>query len=281
MPIRHNIAVRHLTDDEFHRLDYQLMGLAFAAHKELGRLCDEDVYREFLSHRCLEAGFESAATEVPVVLSHEDFSKRLFIDLLLNDGVIYELKAVSRLVSEHQVQLLNYLLITGIQHGKLINLRPSSVEHRFVSTRLTPERQREFDLDTQNWRPLGNHCSLLNNRLEPLLCDWGVFLEAGLYTEALTHFLGGEEQVVRRLDIMDGVMVLGRQRFHLIDDDVAFRVTAVRKNIPGCQAHLQRLLSHTRLKGMHWINLNQHDVTLRTLMRDRPLESCGKTIGAK
>jgi GxxExxY protein len=231
MPIKSNISVRHLTEDEFHRRDYAVMGLAFGAHKELGRMCDEDVYREFLRLGCVAAGFGSAATEVQVVLWHEDFRKRLYIDLVVDQGIIYELKTLAHLEGEHQMQLLNYLLLTGIQHGKLVNFRPSSVEYRFVSTRLT----------------------------------WGVFLEAGYYAEALTHFLGGENAVIHRIEIIDGLNLLGCQRFHLIDKDVAFRITAVSHDVPRYQAHLKRLLCHTRLKAIQWVNLNLHNVTLRTV----------------
>jgi GxxExxY protein len=267
MPIKSNISVRHFTEDEFHRRDYAVMGLVFGAHKELGRMCDEDVYREFLRLGCVAAGFGSAATEVQVVLWHEDFRKRLYIDLVVDQGIIYELKTMARLEGEQQMQLLNYLLLTGIQHGKLVNFRPSSVEYRFVSTRLTWEEQRVFRLNMDSWQPQGDRCVLLQERLVHLLHDWGVFLEAGYYAEALTHFLGGENAVIHRIEIIDGVNLLGCQRFHLIDKDIAFRITAVSHDVPRYQAHLKRLLSHTRLKAIQWVNLNLHNVTLRTLTR--------------
>jgi GxxExxY protein len=270
MPIKHNIPVRQLTDDEFHRRDYKVMGLVFNAHKELGRMCDEDVYREFLRLRCCAAGFESVATEKQIVLWHEDFKKRQFMDLLVDDGIIYELKIEPRLTGDHQMQLLDYLLLTGIPHGKLVNLRPRSVEYRFVSMRLTAERQREFQFEKESWRPQSDRCAMVEERLLRLFQDWGVFLRTGLYTEALTHFLGGENKVIRRIEIVDGHDVLGRQRFHLIDGDVAFRITAVTQDLDNCQGHLKRLLNHTRLKAIQWINLNHHVVTLRTLTHNSP-----------
>jgi GxxExxY protein len=265
MPIKHSIPVRHLTDDEFHRRDYEVMGLVFQGHKGLGRNCDEDVYREFLRLRCNAAGFKSVAAEVQIVLSHEHFQKRQYMDLLVDDGIVYELKTEPHLTGDHQMQLLDYLLLTGIPHGKLVNLRPASVEHRFVSMRLTAERQREFRIDKEGWWPQSDGCTVLEDRLVRLFQDWGVFLKAGLYTEALTHFLGGANKVIRRIEIVDGPNVLGRQCFHFIDDDVAFRITAVTQDISNSQSHLKRLLKHTRLKAIQWVNLNHHVVTLRTL----------------
>ncbi len=265
MPFTHDMEPRSLTQDDFHRLDYSLMGLAFAAHKEMGRFCEERVYGEFLRHRWMLAGYGTAATEVAVTLSHGDYKKQPFIDLVLNDSVIYELKAVASLANEHQTQLLNYLFVSGFQYGKLINFRPTSVEHRFVSTRLILDRRREFEFDLSGFRSLSARCGSLIDCLEPLLHDWGVFLTSSLYVEALTHFLGGVPPSDDRVDIMDGGRTLGTQRFHLIDEEIAFRVTSVTKDITGYRTHLQRLLDHTRLRAMHWINLNRHNVTICTM----------------
>ncbi|GAB1469254.1 GxxExxY protein [Chloroflexota bacterium] len=47
-----------------------------------------------------------------------------FTDLLVNDVVIIELKAVSRLLPEHEAQLLNYLRATPYEVGLLLNFGP-------------------------------------------------------------------------------------------------------------------------------------------------------------
>jgi GxxExxY protein len=47
-----------------------------------------------------------------------------YADLLINDVVIVELKAVSRLLLEHEAQLLNYLRATPYEVGLLLNFGP-------------------------------------------------------------------------------------------------------------------------------------------------------------
>ena len=56
-------------------------------------------------------------------------------------------KTVTALNDSHKQQLINYLLLTGIKHGKLINFRPASVEYSFVSTTLTNEDRYNYSLD--------------------------------------------------------------------------------------------------------------------------------------
>ncbi len=45
----------------------------------------------------------------------------------------------------------------------------------------------------------------------------------------------------------------------------AWHLSAVRQNLPAYETHLERLLSHTRLNSIHWVNFDQRVVTLKTL----------------
>jgi GxxExxY protein len=51
-----------------------------------------------------------------------------FADLLVDDTVICELKAVKRLLPEHEAQLIHYLKATGVRVGILLNFGARSVE---------------------------------------------------------------------------------------------------------------------------------------------------------
>ncbi|MFZ5858993.1 MAG: GxxExxY protein [Chloroflexota bacterium] len=63
-----------------------------------------------------------------------------FADLLVNDAVIVELKAVSRLLLEHEAQLLNYLRATPYEVGLLLNFgsKPTFIRKAYDNDRKTP-----------------------------------------------------------------------------------------------------------------------------------------------
>lgn len=92
--------------------------------------------------------------ERPIEVTYPDFSKTYYIDMLVDGSALYELKTASTRVAEHRGQALQYLLLAGLNHGKLINLRPPSVEHEFVSTKLTNEKRRQFRVREEQWKPL-------------------------------------------------------------------------------------------------------------------------------
>jgi len=51
-----------------------------------------------------------------------------FSDILVEDQVIIELKAIERLEKKHEAQLLNYLKATGIHVGLLVNFKEPKAE---------------------------------------------------------------------------------------------------------------------------------------------------------
>lgn len=145
MPIKHKIQNLQISNEDYHSLDYEIMRLVFFIHRDIGRFLNEKIYQNELAYRCEKAGIKPVAVEVPVEISFENFKKWYYLDLLINN-VIYELKTVQNLSGEHQKQTINYLLLTGLQHAKLINFRPQSVEYRFVTTQLTPEKRYNFKI---------------------------------------------------------------------------------------------------------------------------------------
>ncbi len=264
MPITCPLAIPSLTPDEFDERDYRVMGHTFASQNELGRLCEEGAYQRDLQARLRADGFRDVQIEVPIKVSHADFSKIYSLDLVA-DHAVYELKTVAALANEHEAQLLNYLFLLGIQRGKLINFRPPKVQGRIHATGLSPEKRQQFRFDTTRWQDLTPQCVTLRTTLRELLADWGVFLDFNLYQEALTYFLGGEQHVVQRLPLRRESIALGNQTFHVHAPGTVFRVTAVNDHIGATEDHLRRLLALTELQALQWINLCHADVRLVTL----------------
>jgi hypothetical protein len=86
--------------------------------------------------------------------------------------------------------------------------------------------------------------------------DWGARLDPTLYRDVITHFLGGESEVVRNVEVRSEYGRLGDQRVHLISPQIAFSVTAAVHRPDIVLEHQRRFIQHTSLRAMQWINLS-------------------------
>jgi GxxExxY protein len=264
VPIECSIPLCSLSQEEFHELDKEVMKHSFAIHNEMGRLFDEDIYQAELARRCCQAGL-SVQREVMISVTHETFRKDFFLDLLFSRGSVYELKCVPGLVNRNDGQLINYLLLTGIQHGKLINFRTFSIESRFVSTGLTHEKRRRFQVDHSGWEPACERGEFIKSLVSVLLKEWGAFLSIDLYRDAVVHFLGGEDQVVKSVDVFCDQDVIGSKRVCLLDDRTALHLSALSQRLVAYESHLRRQLAHMAVDGLQWVNFNKNCIRLKTL----------------
>ena len=268
MPIHCPVQIKPLDAAAFEALDYRVMGHAYASQNELGRLCDECAYQADLKARLLADGFRSVLTEVPVTVTHRDFTKKYYLDLVADDA-LYEFKADAALVSEHDAQMLNYMFLLGIPRGKLLNFRPTKVQGKILATKLTPALRRQFAIVRERWQELSPACASLREMTGELLQDWGAFLEVGLYQEALVHFLGGAGRVEYQVQLRRNDVDLGRQRMLVHAPGIAFRLTAVTEDQQFVESHIRRLLALTDLKAIQWVNLNHAQIEFTTIQKAR------------
>lgn len=266
MPIECDTQILQVGQERFHDVDKVLIGHAFNIHNTLGRFCDERIYQNELALRCNESGI-SAQREVEIRVIHQNFTKSYYVDLLLDHGLIYELKTVDSLNTNHQKQLIHYLLLFNLNHGKLINFRPGSVESRFVSTQLKRNHRIDFQMDDKFWNEEDSESECLRKNLTGLLEDWGTFLDLSLYIEALLHFLSKPNTGLQPIDILVHGRVVGSQKLCLLNSTSAWHLSAARIHLPSYETHIKRLLNHTRLDKIHWINFNQQQITLKTLKK--------------
>jgi GxxExxY protein len=265
MPIHVAVPVRRITQDEFHAIDYRVMRVVFDVHNELGNLCDEHIYRDEIAGRCRTDGFDQVYTEVGIRVSFEDFTKRYSIDLLVETSALYELKVADALAPAHRTQTLNYLLLAGLAHGKLVNMKPNSVEHEFVSTRLTPDRRYDFHINESQWRDCDEDGRWLRTLMKRLVSEWGVFLEVELFYDAVKYFRGGEERVIRKIELAHDGRSIGTQRAHLLNPATAFKISSIAGDTSIYEKHLRKFLRHTTLARIQWINFNHHNVEFATI----------------
>ena len=104
----------------------QISGLvvdsAMKVHSALGPGLLEKTYEVCLMHELRKRGLNVASqVGVPVVYDDERMGIGYRIDILVEDAVIIEVKAVEAIVPVHLAQLLAYLRLSGKQLGLLIN----------------------------------------------------------------------------------------------------------------------------------------------------------------
>jgi len=265
MPINCGAQIELISEEEFYKYDYKVMGLAFSIHKEFGRLWNEEILKNELVFRCRREGFD-VSTELPVKASFQTFSKTFYVDLLLNNAIVYELKAVKSLTNEHQQQTLNYLFLLGVHHGKLINMRPPSVESRFVSTNITREKRYDFKIDDQDWQNLDKDSEWLKQMMLNLINEWGTFLDITLFYDAIVHFRKGRDHVIKKIKVTNNKHFLGIQKLHLLNVNTAFQLSSNIKQAKYYEQHLRQFLRYTSLKALQWINFNHEKILFKTIV---------------
>jgi len=260
MPVSVNTKLVRLSQMEFAEVAYGVMAEVFSVHHEMGRLFDEKVYRNALDER-----LDNVKTEVRIDVSFRDFCKPYFMDVVASSGAVFELKAVSALNARHRSQLLNYLLLTELQHGKLVNLRPKKVEHEFVNATQPRTERIKFGTNDSRWLATDGFGTAEKLLLKELLSDWGTGLERALYEEALIHFFGGSEQVLGEIDVVLDRTTLAKQTVALCAPRIAFKLTTFENAANGYRKDLIRFLNRTELDAIQWINISRNQLTLETL----------------
>jgi GxxExxY protein len=142
MPIIPSMITTRISQAEFKELSFEVMRHVFDIHNEFGRLFDEKVYKRELAFR-----MESVATEVSVDLIHGTFFKQLFADLIVSQGGLFEFKMAESIHSRHRSQIIQYLLLFDLAHGKIVNMQTEQVQHEFVNCHQSLTDLRHFAVD--------------------------------------------------------------------------------------------------------------------------------------
>ena len=109
-------------------LTEKIIGCAFKIYNHFGFGFLESVYEKSLMIE-LNANRIKVESQKPIEVFYKTQSVGHFIaDLIVEDKVIIELKSVQQLCKAHEVQLVNYLVATGIETGLLINFGEEKVE---------------------------------------------------------------------------------------------------------------------------------------------------------
>lgn len=111
-------------------LTRSIIGCAFSVSNELGSGFLESVYEKAMMVALNAQGIAVRAQAPINVYFCEEVVGVFYADLLVENEVIVELKAVKALAAEHQAQVINYLQGTGIEVGLLLNFGRPRLEYR-------------------------------------------------------------------------------------------------------------------------------------------------------
>lgn len=108
--------------DEEERIGKAIVDSAYHVHKELGPGLLEKVYEVCFCYVLEKRGFiVKRQMDVPIVFEGLSFEEGLRLDVMVNDLVICELKALENVNPVWEAQLLSHLKLTNKRLGYLIN----------------------------------------------------------------------------------------------------------------------------------------------------------------
>ncbi len=112
--MRKNKSVNKITE--------QIIGSAIEVHRHLGPGLLESTYEACLKYELTERGLKVEAQKaLPVVYKDIQLEQGYRIDLLVENSVVVELKAVEQITAVHEAQILTYLKLSGNTIGLLLN----------------------------------------------------------------------------------------------------------------------------------------------------------------
>jgi GxxExxY protein len=116
-------------------LSYQIMQAAFEVHKQLGPGFLESIYEEAMWLELVKMGFQLERQKRILVTYKDQPVGEHVIDLIVEDNIILELKAVSEISALHKVQALSYLTAAGLELAIIINFGSPRVQFaRVINT---------------------------------------------------------------------------------------------------------------------------------------------------
>ena len=117
----HKVMFEKISEEE-DRIGREIVNAAFHVHKELGPGLLEKVYEVCFCHVLVQKGFEiKRQLDIPIVFEGLTFEEGLRLDVMVNDLVICELKALENVNPVWEAQLLSHLKLTNKRLGCLIN----------------------------------------------------------------------------------------------------------------------------------------------------------------
>jgi GxxExxY protein len=123
-----------ITQRLINEISYKIIGCAIEVHKHLGPGLLESIYHTCMMDELTRNNLTIRShVAVPIIYKGKHLSEPLRLDLLVEDLVVVELKAVEAMHPVYSVQLLSYLKLSDKPKGLLINFYTSNIAKSTIS----------------------------------------------------------------------------------------------------------------------------------------------------
>ena len=113
-------------------LSYKVLGCALRVHSALGPGFPESVYTKALHHELTKAAVPFETEKLARVSYDGVLCGEFRIDIVVDESIVLELKALAALNDEHLAQAISYLKATGLHLAILVNFGAKSLQTRRV-----------------------------------------------------------------------------------------------------------------------------------------------------
>lgn len=112
---------------------YEIIGIAMEIHRLLGKGFSEIVYKDAFEYEFKQNNiFYEREKEFSIKYKETILPHKFYADFVVFDKIILEVKSKRGVVDEHYAQVLNYLAISNLEVGLLINFHEKSLEHKRI-----------------------------------------------------------------------------------------------------------------------------------------------------
>ena len=112
---------------------YKIIGIGMEVHRVLGKGFSEIVYKDALEYELNKKGilFERGK-EYLIRYKEKILPHKFYADFVIENQVILEVKCASSIIEKHYAQVINYLTISKLQVGLILNFSENSLEYKRV-----------------------------------------------------------------------------------------------------------------------------------------------------
>jgi len=120
------------TQLKLNELSEKVIGLSFKVHNRLGRGFVEKVYENALTHELAKESLH-VKQQMPIIVRYDSIIiGEFFADIVIENVIVLEIKAVSEISKVHEAQCFNYLRASDLRLGLVLNFGASSVQVRRI-----------------------------------------------------------------------------------------------------------------------------------------------------